>query len=97
MIHNNYNSPNTTNAVKRIQFQLGDEYQRRLAISFTCKICSQPSQHTMSHHSYTKGLVIIECPSCQQRHLIADNLGWFPGEPRNVVEEICQKQKIEKE
>lgn len=65
---------------------LGKLEERRLAISFTCKSCEHRNHHTMSHHSYTKGIVIVECPHCTNRHLIADNLGWFPGEPRNVEE-----------
>ncbi|KAI9509672.1 DNL zinc finger-domain-containing protein [Russula earlei] len=27
--------------------------------------------------AYEKGVVLIECPGCKTRHLIADNIGWF--------------------
>lgn len=64
---------------------------RKLAISFVCKSCEHRSHHTMSHHAYTKGIVIVECPKCTHKHLIADNLGWFPGEPRNIEEALKSK------
>jgi protein import protein ZIM17 len=47
----------------------------------------------MSKQAYTKGIVLVECPGCQNRHLIADNLGWFEqrGESR-TIEEILAAQ-----
>ena len=36
--------------------------------------------------------MIIKCPECASRHLIADNLGWFGrGGPRNVEELLQEK------
>ncbi|TIC36951.1 zf-DNL-domain-containing protein [Wallemia mellicola] len=51
----------------------------RLRISFTCTVtdCGERSTHEFSKNSYTKGIVIVQCPGCKNRHLIADNLGWF--------------------
>jgi hypothetical protein len=31
----------------------------------------------MSKRAYTKGVVIIECEGCKNRHLIADHLDWM--------------------
>jgi len=39
--------------------------------------CGHRSSHTFTKRAYEKGIVIISCPSCKNRHLIADNLGWF--------------------
>lgn len=49
----------------------------RLAITFTCKVCSNRLSRTFYKQSYEKGVVIIKCPQCKNHHIIADNLGWF--------------------
>eukprot|EP00891_Asterochloris_glomerata_P002389 jgi/Astpho2/2389/gw1.00044.161.1_t len=36
-----------------------------------------------SRESYERGIVLVTCPQCQARHLLADRLGWF-GEPGSV-------------
>ena len=58
------------------------EMDKRLLIGFTCKCCQHRTHRTMSHQAYHHGIVLIECPSCQSRHLIADNLGWFKDTPK---------------
>ncbi|KAJ1820261.1 hypothetical protein LPJ56_001386 [Coemansia sp. RSA 2599] len=54
-----------------------DPQQARMLIGFTCKVCSHRQHKTMSKQAYTKGVVLIQCDSCKNRHLIADHLGWF--------------------
>lgn len=49
----------------------------KLMIGFTCKKCSTRSSHTMSKQAFETGLVLIQCPGCKNRHLIADNLKVF--------------------
>ncbi|KAG6328284.1 hypothetical protein ID866_10805, partial [Astraeus odoratus] len=51
----------------------------RLLIAFTCTAqdCNHRSAHSFTKRAYTRGIVLIQCPSCKNRHLIADNLGWF--------------------
>ncbi|CCK72609.1 Zim17p KNAG_0K02460 [Huiozyma naganishii CBS 8797] len=49
----------------------------QLMIAFTCKKCDTRSSHTISKQAYTGGTVLIQCPGCQNRHLIADHLKIF--------------------
>ncbi|KZT09819.1 zf-DNL-domain-containing protein [Laetiporus sulphureus 93-53] len=51
----------------------------RLSLTFTCTVttCGTRSSHQFTRRSYEKGIVIVQCPGCKNRHLIADHLGWF--------------------
>ncbi|CAR26847.1 hypothetical protein ZYGR_0I01190 [Zygosaccharomyces rouxii] len=60
-----------------------------MMIAFTCKKCNDRSSHTMSKQAYTKGTVLIQCPSCQVRHLIADHLKIFSDE-HITIEDILR-------
>mmetsp|Transcript_20769 Transcript_20769/g.30141 ORF Transcript_20769/g.30141 Transcript_20769/m.30141 type:complete len:128 (-) Transcript_20769:1677-2060(-) len=71
----------------------------RLGISFTCGKCDTRISKKVKRQSYTKGVVIIECPTCQSRHLIADNLGWYKdwtGSTMGNIEQLADKlgQKV---
>ncbi|KAF9010722.1 DNL zinc finger-domain-containing protein [Cyathus striatus] len=58
---------------------LPEQMEPKLQISFTCTVekCGERSTHQFTKRAYTKGIVIVQCPGCQNRHLIADHLGWF--------------------
>ncbi|WWC90708.1 uncharacterized protein L201_005645 [Kwoniella dendrophila CBS 6074] len=55
------------------------QIEPRLQMTFTCTAndCGHRSTHEFSKRSYTKGLVLVQCPECKSRHLIADHIGWF--------------------
>ncbi|KAJ2962227.1 hypothetical protein NQZ79_g2629 [Umbelopsis isabellina] len=65
--------------------------KHQMLIGFTCKVCEERSHHIMSKLSYTKGVVLIECPGCKNRHLIADNLGWFR-DGKTTVEDLVKEK-----
>lgn len=65
--------------------------KHKMLIGFTCKVCQDRSHHVMSKHSYTKGVVLIQCPGCKNRHLIADNLGWFRDGKTNIEDLVKEK------
>lgn len=46
----------------------------------------------MSRLAYTSGVVIIACPGCKGKHLIADHLGWFDSQTKvGTIEDIMEK------
>lgn len=57
----------------------------RLQLTFTCTAgperekpeCGERSTHEFSKSAYENGIVLVQCPKCEARHLIADHLGWF--------------------
>lgn len=62
-------------------------------MGFTCNVCQQRTHRTISKQAYTKGIVLIECPGCKNRHLIADRLGWFEQRgPSEDIEAIMQSK-----
>ncbi|KAF9054712.1 DNL zinc finger-domain-containing protein [Panaeolus papilionaceus] len=84
--------------------QLPGRIEPRLSITFTCTVpdCNERSTHEFSKRSYEKGIVLVQCPGCKNRHLIADHLGWFKdstdgGKLKTVEDLLASKgEKIKK-
>ncbi|KAJ1969493.1 hypothetical protein H4R35_006125 [Dimargaris xerosporica] len=63
----------------------------KLYLGFTCKVCKHRAHKFISRQAYTEGVVLIQCDSCSNRHLIADNLGWFRDSKVNI-EDLMREQ-----
>jgi len=69
-------SPATPQPTSEVKFEVPEP---RLSLTFTCTVkdCGTRSTHEFTKRSYERGIVLVECPGCKNRHLIADHLGWF--------------------
>ena len=49
---------------------------------------------SFSRRAYDNGVVIVQCPGCNVRHLVADRLGWFgtPGSVEDFMKEHGEGQ-----
>ena len=83
--------PSTTSS------EIEDSVQEpKYQVSFTCKPCGHRSTHRFSKHSYHKGTVLIQCPSCKIRHLFADHLKHFADKSRTIEDMLREKGQLVK-
>lgn len=80
---------NSTNDEKPKGTPLGKIDKPTYQLTFTCKACGDRSSHLVSKQAYHGGTVLIQCPSCKNRHLIADNLKIF-GDNKRTLEDILK-------
>ncbi|GET89174.1 hypothetical protein, conserved [Leishmania tarentolae] len=62
-----------------------------MVAAFTCRPCDYRMVKRFSKHAYTKGIVIVECPNCRAKHLLADNLGWMEDTATNIEDILKAK------
>lgn len=60
-------------------------------ITFTCNPCGERSSHRMSKQGYHRGTVLIQCPSCKNRHVMSDHLGVFYDKGTTVEDLLKEK------
>jgi hypothetical protein len=65
--------------------------QPSYALVFTCKSCTHRSAHRISKQGYHHGSVLVQCPGCKGRHLIADHLKVF-GDSKVTLEQILAQK-----
>ncbi|KAF3910916.1 hypothetical protein ABW20_dc0109070 [Dactylellina cionopaga] len=88
-------TPSSSKVSSNSSFRLLDRPTYEL--TFTCKKCNERSSHKMSKQAYHKGTVLIQCPGCQVRHLIADHLKIFRDNPTTIEDILREKgEKITK-
>lgn len=63
----------------------------QMMIAFTCTVCDTRSSHVFSKQAYQTGSVLIQCPGCKNRHLIADNLKIFKDNKFSLEEVLKAK------
>ncbi|PYH77725.1 zf-DNL-domain-containing protein [Aspergillus uvarum CBS 121591] len=80
-----------TDAAHAEQNRLRREQEPAYQITFTCKPCGGRSSHRMSKHGYHRGTVLIQCPTCSSRHVIADHLNIF-FDQKSTLEDILARQ-----
>lgn len=62
-----------------------------LMLAFTCKKCDTRSSHVMSKQAYQHGSILVQCPGCKSRHLVADHLNIF-SDHKIKLEDIMKAQ-----
>ena len=57
---------------------------------FTCAKCETRSVKGFSKKAFHEGVVVVTCPGCNGKHLMADRKGWF-GAKGSVMDFLKEK------
>ena len=60
-------------------------------MTFTCKKCLERSSHRITKQAYHFGTVLVNCPGCKSRHLIADHMKIF-SDTSITIEDIMREK-----
>ncbi|OQO11616.1 hypothetical protein B0A48_03343 [Cryoendolithus antarcticus] len=60
-------------------------------MTFTCKECQERSSHRITKQAYHHGTVLVTCPGCKNRHLIADHMKIF-SDKKVTLEDIMREK-----
>jgi len=65
-------------------------------LTFTCKPCRHRSTHRVTQRGYSRGTVLITCPSCHNRHVFADHLKIFADKSFTIEDLMREKGELVK-
>ena len=68
--------------------------EKELYMAFTCEMQTR-SIKGFSKRAYHFGVVVVTCPGCERKHVVADRLGWF-GEKGDAGGFYQEKEKKKK-
>jgi len=69
----------------------GTRAEDAYAMAFTCCVCGTRTAKRISKRAYHHGVVIVQCPGCGNRHLIADHFQWFTDAPTDIEQIMREK------